>query len=163
VYDPWDEPQDPSVPRRGRPRKEGAQRRRRSGRRMDPPPGVRPAWGTVQVGAAGRLVNPPWVYALDVSSDGRAAAAACGDGMVRTWALHAGEAERCLTLHRAPATCLAYPRFSPPHSLLSGGDDGRVVLATVDELEVHGPYASPFCTERALPLAPTPRPTRDVD
>jgi len=150
VYDPWDEPQDPSVPRRGRPRKEGAQRRRRSGRRMDPPPGVRPAWGTVQVGAAGRLVNPPWVYALDVSSDGRAAAAACGDGMVRTWALHAGEAERCLTLHRAPATCLAYPRFSPPHSLLSGGDDGRVVLATVDELEVHGPYASPFCTERAL-------------
>ena len=62
---------------------------------MDASPGGRPAWGAVQVGAAGQLVNPPWVYALDVSSDGRAAAAACGDGVVRTWALHAGEEERC--------------------------------------------------------------------
>ncbi|KAJ1477973.1 hypothetical protein T484DRAFT_1905335 [Baffinella frigidus] len=79
------------------------------------------------------MVNPAWVHALDMTVDGRAVAAACGDGVVRTFGLFEGKPERRLELHRQRATCIAFPRNSPPHTLLSGGDDRRVILANAEE------------------------------
>ena len=97
-------------------------------------------WGSAGRGGS-TMVNPPFVYALEVTSDGRTLALGCGDGTLRTLGLNLdGSVEhlstRCLQRHKRCVTCVAFPKISPQHRCLTGSDDRRVLLWNLAEPQV---------------------------
>jgi WD40 repeat protein len=83
-------------------------------------------------------INPPFVHALDLTSDGQTLAVACGDGTLRTYALKMdGSVVEILEQglyqgHQLRTTCLALPRSSRQNRCLTGSDDRSLLLWDIE-------------------------------
>ena len=85
-------------------------------------------------------INPPFVHALDLTSDGQTLAVACGDGTLRTYGLELkmdGSVVEILQQglyqgHQLRTTCLALPHSSRQNRCFTGSDDRSLLLWDIE-------------------------------
>lgn len=83
------------------------------------------------------MINPPFVHALELTSDGQTLAVACGDGSLRKYILKMDGPVQVVQSsiyrgHRHRTTCLALPRSSGQNRCFTGSDDRSLLLWNIN-------------------------------
>jgi len=80
-----------------------------------------------------QIVNPPFVYCLDISQDDRKLVAGLGDCTIAIFDLNAKRKTHILESHTASVSQVIFPAFEPINHVLSGANDKMIALWNISE------------------------------